>query len=72
MGMSEATVVCWHKDEGDYIEEGEALVQIETSKSTEEIGAPVTGVVSKLFYQAGEVVEVGRVLAIITAARAHQ
>jgi len=68
MGMSEATIVCWHRNEGDYVKEGEPLVQIESSKATEEIVAPISGVVAEIRCRAGEVVEVGKVLAVIAGA----
>jgi len=72
MGMSEATIVRWHKDEGDYVEEGELLVEIESSKVTEEINAPVSGVVSKIFYEMDAEVEVGEVLATIDEGSADE
>lgn len=65
MGMSEAIVVEWHVAEGDHVNEGDILVEYESSKVTEEIFAPVNGVVSKILCEIDDEVEVGEVLVII-------
>jgi pyruvate dehydrogenase E2 component (dihydrolipoamide acetyltransferase) len=66
MGMSEATVVSWHIKEGDHVEEGDKLVDVESSKATDEIASPVSGIVTKIFYQENDEVEVGAILALVT------
>jgi pyruvate dehydrogenase E2 component (dihydrolipoamide acetyltransferase) len=68
MGMSEATIIHWYVNEGESINQGDPLVDIESSKSSETIEAPVTGVVSQIFYQVDEDAEIGQVLAIIVGA----
>jgi pyruvate dehydrogenase E2 component (dihydrolipoamide acetyltransferase) len=69
MGMREATIVRWFKVEGDYVQEGEPLVEVETSKVTEQIASPASGVISKIFYSVDEQVEVSEVLATIVPER---
>jgi pyruvate dehydrogenase E2 component (dihydrolipoamide acetyltransferase) len=65
MGMSEAVIIHWYVNEGESINQGDPLVDIESSKSSETIEAPVTGIVSQIFYQVDEEAEIGQVLAII-------
>jgi pyruvate/2-oxoglutarate dehydrogenase complex dihydrolipoamide acyltransferase (E2) component len=40
-----ATLVCWYIENGQYVERGQLLAQVETSKATLEIEAPASGVV---------------------------
>jgi 2-oxoglutarate dehydrogenase E2 component (dihydrolipoamide succinyltransferase) len=67
MGESvlEATVSSWHKKEGEYVNVGEVLVELETDKVNLEVGAKSTGILTKINVQEGEDVKVGDVLAII-------
>ena len=50
MDMEEGTIVKWLKAEGDAVSKGEALVEIETDKSTVEVESPASGTVLKLYY----------------------
>jgi pyruvate dehydrogenase E2 component (dihydrolipoyllysine-residue acetyltransferase) len=68
MGMSEATIVRWHKAEGESIREGEILVEVESSKVTEEIAAPASGTVSRILFAEGDQAEPGSTLATIEPA----
>lgn len=68
MGMSEATIVAWYVEEGDRVEEGDLLLEVESSKATEEINAPASGIVAEIKFEADDEVEVGEVLAIIREA----
>jgi pyruvate/2-oxoglutarate dehydrogenase complex dihydrolipoamide acyltransferase (E2) component len=68
MGMSEATIVRWHKAEGERVQEGEILVEVESSKVTEEIAAPASGSVSRILFAEGDQAEPGSILAIIEPA----
>ncbi len=61
----EATITKWLKSEGDQIEEDDAIVEIATDKVDSEIPSPVEGVLSKVLFQEGDVVEVGKVIAYI-------
>lgn len=65
MGMSEAQIVRWLKAEGEAVEKGEPLVEIEAAKTTAEVPAPVSGVLARIVAQAGEVALVYEVLAHI-------
>jgi 2-oxoglutarate dehydrogenase E2 component (dihydrolipoamide succinyltransferase) len=64
-GVEEVTVTKWLKQEGDSIEELEALVEVNTDKVDTEIPAPSSGVVLKIEMEEGTVAKVGEVLAVI-------
>lgn len=54
--VSEATVLSWHKQEGDAIAVDEVLVEIETDKVIMEVPSPAAGVVGRILHQTGDVV----------------
>lgn len=64
-GVEEVTVTKWLKQEGDSIDELEALVEVNTDKVDTEIPAPSSGVVLKIRMEEGTVAKVGEVLAVI-------
>ena len=63
-GMESGTIVKWLKSEGDKIEKGEPLYELDTDKVTQEVEAEASGVLLKIAIWAGEV-EVGRTIAVI-------
>jgi len=67
MGESviEATVHQWLKKEGDFVEAGEALVELETDKVNLEVGAAASGELAKINVQEGQDVKVGDELGLI-------
>jgi 2-oxoglutarate dehydrogenase E2 component (dihydrolipoamide succinyltransferase) len=67
MGESvlEATVSAWSKKQGDTVNVGDVLVELETDKVNLEVGAKSAGVLAEIKVQAGEDVKVGEVLALI-------
>jgi len=67
MGESimEATILKWSKQVGDTVTEDETILEIATDKVDSEIPSPVDGVVTQILHQVDEVVEVGKVIAII-------
>jgi pyruvate dehydrogenase E2 component (dihydrolipoamide acetyltransferase) len=66
MTMKVGKVSKWFKDEGDSIEKGEELFQVETEKITNKIEAPDTGLLFQIVVPAGETVPVGTILAVIS------
>ena len=64
--MDEGMVVAWLKNEGDRVEAGEILFEVETDKATMEVESPVAGYVRKLLAAAGETVPVTHVIALIS------
>jgi 2-oxoglutarate dehydrogenase E2 component (dihydrolipoamide succinyltransferase) len=67
MGESvlEATVTSWLKKEGEYVNVGDVLVELETDKVNLEVGAKSSGKLANIKVQEGEDVKVGDVLGLI-------
>jgi pyruvate dehydrogenase E2 component (dihydrolipoamide acetyltransferase) len=63
-GMESGTIVKWLKSEGDKVEKGEPLYELDTDKVTQEVEAEASGVLLKIAISSGEV-EVGRTIAVI-------
>src|SRR5919201_1467770 len=63
-GMESGTIVKWLKSEGDQVEKGEALYELDTDKVTQEVEADASGVLLKIAIAEGEV-EVGKTIAVI-------
>lgn len=61
----EATITRWIKKPGDMIEEDDPIVEIATDKVDSEIPSPVEGKLLEIKYKEGDVIEVGKVIAII-------
>jgi 2-oxoglutarate dehydrogenase E2 component (dihydrolipoamide succinyltransferase) len=61
----DATVVVWHKKEGELIEKGENLIDLETDKVVLEVPALTTGILTKIIKGEGEIVVAEEVLAVI-------
>ena len=61
----EATVSRWLKKEGDLVNAGDVLVELETDKVNLEVGAKGTGILQKIEVPEGADVKVGNVLGII-------
>ena len=65
--MEEGTVRAWTKQEGDPVALDEVIGEVETDKITNELMAPIDGILAKILVQPDETVEVGTVLAIVAA-----
>jgi pyruvate dehydrogenase E2 component (dihydrolipoyllysine-residue acetyltransferase) len=63
-GMESGTIVKWLKSEGDQVEKGEPLYELDTDKVTQEVEADASGVLLKIAVAEGEV-EVGKTIAVI-------
>ncbi|QRN86174.1 2-oxo acid dehydrogenase subunit E2 [Clostridia bacterium] len=63
--MEEGTIAEWFVDEGDEVEEGDAIGEIAIEKLSNELLAPVSGVVRKILAQAEETLACGEPIAII-------
>src|SRR5213075_612401 len=61
----EATVSRWLKKEGEPVNVGEVLVELETDKVNLEVGAKSSGVLAKIEVPEGGDVKVGEVLGMI-------
>jgi len=63
--MEEGEVIRWLKDEGDSVNEGDVLAEIETDKATMELTARGAGVLRKKILTEGETASVGTVIGVI-------
>ena len=66
MAQDEGLIVAWLKSEGEAVEEGDALFEVETDKATMEVEAQGAGYLTNLRAKAGESVPVGDVIALIS------
>jgi pyruvate dehydrogenase E2 component (dihydrolipoyllysine-residue acetyltransferase) len=63
-GMESGTIVKWLKSEGDKVQKGEPLYELDTDKVTQEVEADASGVLLKIAVAEGEV-PVGKTIAVI-------
>jgi len=70
LGMIQETgkIIKWLIEEGQPVQEGQPLLEVETDKAVEEIEAPASGILSNVKAQAGDDVPVGQVIAVILPA----
>jgi len=64
-GVEEVTIIKWLKQEGDSVNELDALLEVNTDKVDTEIPAPASGTVLKILAEEGVPAKVGAVLAYI-------
>jgi pyruvate dehydrogenase E2 component (dihydrolipoamide acetyltransferase) len=67
MDMEEADIVRWLVREGDEVEKGDPILEIDTDKTSYEIESPAGGIIRNLRSEEGETVPVGATLAYIAA-----
>ena len=63
--MEEGTLIEWKKKEGDTVEKGELVLEIETDKANTDVESTATGVIQKILVQEGETVPINTPLALI-------
>jgi 2-oxoglutarate dehydrogenase E2 component (dihydrolipoamide succinyltransferase) len=63
--VAEATLLSWHKKEGERVERDENLIDVETDKVVMELPAPATGTLAKIIKGDGATVTGGEVIAMI-------
>ena len=60
-----ATITRWLKSEGDPVSAGEIIVEVEAEKATQEVEAPVDGVLEAILAVEGDEIRVGDPIAVI-------
>jgi 2-oxoglutarate dehydrogenase E2 component (dihydrolipoamide succinyltransferase) len=63
--VADATLVAWHKQQGDAVSRDENLVDLETDKVVLEVPAPMAGVLAEIKLRDGTTVTSGQLLALI-------
>jgi 2-oxoglutarate decarboxylase len=61
--VTEGIVLEWHVAEGDFVNEGDTVVEVSTDKVDAEVPAPAAGVITKLLAQVDDEIPVGAPLA---------
>ena len=69
MNMEDGLLVSWLVKEGDAVEAGQPLVEVETAKIESELESPISGVVTHIMSPEGTTVDVGTIVAVIGEAR---
>jgi len=65
--VEEFRIMAWLVGEGDFVELGDALAEIETDKAVTQLESPAKGVVLRLLVEAGDTVYTGDTLAYVGA-----
>ena len=63
--ISEATIINWLKNVGDFVNAEETIVEVATDKVDSDVPSPVSGTITEIRFQKNAVVGVGEVLALI-------
>ena len=66
LSMVQGTVSDWVVDEGEELEKGQEIVEIETDKIANVLESPSSGTLKKIVAQPGEVLPVAALIGVIT------
>src|SRR5260370_9003557 len=69
MGMQEGKVLRWFKSEGDRVQEGDPLCELETEKANVEVPAPEGGILSQIVAEVRATIPVFEVLGVLAVPR---
>ncbi|MGD0948704.1 MAG: dihydrolipoamide acetyltransferase family protein [Candidatus Binatia bacterium] len=64
--MEEGTILRWYKHEGEHVEAGEVLAEVETDKADMEVEASASGTLAEIRVQEGASAAVGAVIAVLS------
>ncbi len=70
--ITEATIISWLKNVGDFVEADETILEVATDKVDSEVPSPVSGTITEIRFQKGDIVGVGAVLALINSEGSSQ
>lgn len=68
MTMKQGKVTKWFREEGDSVQQGEELFEVETEKITNKVEAAASGILFQIVVPAGTTVPVGAIVAVIAEA----
>ena len=57
--MEEGILVKWVKQEGDSVEPGDLIAEVETDKATVEVPSPIAGRIVELLFKEGDEITTG-------------
>ncbi|MGA3405473.1 MAG: biotin/lipoyl-containing protein, partial [Candidatus Bathyarchaeia archaeon] len=64
-GMQSGKIVEWLKKEGETVQKGQPIVVIEGEKTTFEVEAPESGILSRILAAVGDDIQVSQPIAVI-------
>ena len=70
--ISEATIISWLKNVGDFVDAEETILEVATDKVDSEVQSPVSGTITEIRFQKDDVVAVGTVLALISSVESRK
>lgn len=65
--IMEATILKWHKQVGEYVNQDETVLDIATDKVDSEVPSTAEGVITEILFKENEVVPIGTVIARISS-----
>src|SRR5882757_7221884 len=68
--VTEGIVLEWHVSVGDFVNEGDTVVEVSTDKVDAEVPAPVSGTITKLLVEVDDEVPVGAPMVELEAGEA--
>jgi 2-oxoglutarate dehydrogenase E2 component (dihydrolipoamide succinyltransferase) len=63
--IQEVEIGQWYKREGQWVEQDETVVELETDKASMDLPAPAAGVLTKILKKEGDPAEIGETIALI-------
>ena len=63
--ISEATIIAWLKNVGDFVNAEETIVEVATDKVDSDVPSPVSGTITEIRFGKNDIVKVGEVLVLI-------
>ena len=60
-----AAILFWHVEEGDSVDEGQAILRLSVEGKSFNINSPIEGIVNEIFFVEGEEVKMGDLVATI-------
>ena len=64
-GIQDATIACWHFQQGDRVNANADVVELVTDKASFNVPAGSSGILKQVFYKEGDRVKIGEILAMI-------
>ncbi|MDY4839580.1 MAG: lipoyl domain-containing protein [Lachnospiraceae bacterium] len=65
--MKTGILAAWNKKKGDVVKKGDVLYELESSKVVSEIESDVDGILTDIYYEEGDEVEINQPVAVISS-----